>query len=85
MSILGERFVVSTSAIVTVRAAAVHTRLLVRAAGGTIYLGDSTVSSTAGLTLTTTLEPVPIDMWPGDRLYALASSSACVLEALIRY
>ena len=79
----------STSAVTTlVTAGANHADVLVRVGAGTVYLGGSDVSTSAGLVLTTAGTagaPVALpQLWPGDVLYAVGSSSGIVIEVLVR-
>lgn len=80
----------STSAVTTlVTAGAAHTDVMVRVRAGTVYLGGAAVSTADGLVLTTAMNsggPVAMpQLWPGDHLYALGSSSGITVEVLTRY
>ena len=91
MSLAIELKACSTSEVTTIRSIAATgerpSQVWMQVQAGTVYLGGTTaVCSTAGLTLTTAhARPTEFELWQGDTLYAIASSSGVLVECLSRY
>lgn len=48
----------------------------------TVLLGGSNVSTSNGLSLTNTASPLTVILYPGDTLYAIASSTTAAVSVL---
>jgi len=90
MSISASFATVSSSAAVALATAgATHMDVIVRCNAGTIYLGGSSPSSSGGWlelsTAATAGAPYRCpQLWPGDVLYAIGSTSSQTVEVLTR-
>lgn len=81
MAATSSRFVVGTTAALIAADADAGAALIRNRGTGAVYFGDATVTSSTGFQVDPG-ETIPVDLFPGDALYAVSASGSNVVHVL---